>query len=186
MCARYSVAPVEFNPCMGSVELASEVLAQAGCPWTAAPDASWITVTAGSSGSGSATVRFRVGDNWDAPRTGIVQIRWPTPTAGQNLRIFQAGCYYAVTRDAFSFAAAGGSGTFDVVQQSEPYTCGGPTQNGCVWSATSDSSWITITSSMPRFGDDRVGFAVAPNATGASRSGNVTVRGKVVRITQGF
>lgn len=111
-------------------------------------------------------------------------VRWPTPTAGQNLRVSQAGCYYAVTRDTFTFAAGGGSGTFDVVQQSEPYTCGGPMQNACVWTAISDSAWLS-TSTTPRSGDDRVAFTVAPNGTAATRSGTITVRDKVVRITQG-
>lgn len=181
----YSVAPTEFAPCMGSTELASQIATQADCPWTAAPGASWITITAGGSGSGSGTVRFRVADNWDAPRSENVMVRWPTPTAGQNVRVAQAGCYYAVTRDAFAFTASGGTANFDVVQQSEPYTCGGPLQNACVWSATSDSAWITITSSMPRSGDDRVTFTVAPNGTATTRSGTITVRDKVVRITQG-
>ena len=95
-CA-YSVAPVELSACMGSTELASEIVTQGGCPWTAEAGASWITMTAGASGTGPGTVRFRLSDNWDAPRNAVVMVRWPTPTAGQNLRIAQAGCYYSVT-----------------------------------------------------------------------------------------
>ena len=41
--------------------------------------------------------------------------------------------------------ASGGSGAFDVVQQSEPYTCGGPLQNACMWTARSDVPWIVVT-----------------------------------------
>jgi len=181
----YSVTPVEFAPCMGATELTSQIVTAAGCSWSVTSDSSWLTVTSGSTGAGSGSVRFRVTDNWAPPRTGLVMVRWPTPTAGQNLRVAQAGCYYAVSRDTFSIGASGGSANFDVIQQSEPYTCGGPLQNACMWSAVSDSSWITVTSSMPRFGDDRVSFTVAPNATGAARSGTITVRDKVVRITQG-
>ncbi len=182
---QYSVSPVAFAPCMTAPDMTSQIATAAGCPWTAAPGASWISITGGSSGSGPGTVTFRVENNWDPPRSGVVMVRWPTPTAGQNLQVAQAGCHYAVSRDTIAVPAAGGTVTFDVIQQSEPYTCGGPLQNACVWSAVSDSAWITVTSSMPRTGDDPVSLAVAPNGTGASRSGTVTVRDKSVRITQG-
>ncbi len=99
-------------------------------------------------------------------------IRWPTPTAGQNLQVSQAGCHYGVSRDSLTFTAAGGTSTFDVVQQSEPYTCGGPLQNACVWTAVADSAWITVTGSMPRVGDDRVTVVVAPNSTGTAPYGH--------------
>lgn len=181
---QYSVAPVDFSPCMRSVELSSQVTAQSACTWTAEPGASWITISSGHSGSGSGTVRFKVSDNYDAPRSGVVMVRWPAMTAGQNLRIAQAGCYYAVSRDTFSFAAAGGTDRFDVITFSDPNTCGGATQDACVWTAQSSVSWITVTSSMPRSGDNPVSFGVAPNETTTSRTGTITVRNKTVRITQ--
>jgi hypothetical protein len=113
-----------------------------------------------------------------------VRVRWPTPTAGQNVRVSQAGCAYAVSKTAMDFGASGGQGTFDVIQQSTPYTCGGPLQNACIWSAVSDVPWIVITSSMPRAGDDRVGFTVAPNDSPSPRTSRITVRDKVVVVTQ--
>ena len=104
---------------------------------------------------------------------------------GQNVRIAQAGCRYAVSKTAIGFAAVGGSGTFDVIQQSDPTECGGATQDRCVWSATADVPWITITSSMPRSGDNPVAFTVVANAGADARVGTITVRDKVVLITQG-
>jgi hypothetical protein len=180
----YSVSPVEFTPCMSvGYELTATVTARVGCTWTAEPDASWITMTGPRSGNGSGVVRFRVSDNWDLPRQSVVKVRWPTVTAGQNLQVRQAGCRYAVSTTAISVAAAGGTGRFDVIQQSEPLTCGGPLQDACLWTAVAGVPWITITTSMPQVGDDPVSFTVAPN-TGAARSGTITVRGLVVRITQ--
>lgn len=111
-------------------------------------------------------------------------VRWPTPTAGQNLRIAQAGCRYAVSQSAFSFTAAGGTGTFSVIQQSDPTECGGATQDRCVWTAESQVPWITITLSMPRSGDNPVAFSVAPNGDTAPRTGTIVVRDKAVTITQ--
>jgi hypothetical protein len=172
------------RPCMPGGSVTATVTTQAFCPWTATPNASWLTVPTGATGNGSGSVTITFSDNYDAPREGVVMVRWPTPTAGQNIHVAQAGCLYAVSRNAFSFAATGGAGTFDVIQQSEPNTCGGPTQDRCVWTARSDVPWITITSSMPRSGDNPVAFVVAGNDSSAARVGRITVRDKVVVITQ--
>ena len=104
--------------------------------------------------------------------------------AGQNIQVAQAGCFYAVSPNAFSFASAGGTGSFDVFQQSDPIVCGGATQDRCVWAAVSDVSWITVTSSMPRAGDNPVAFTVSPNPGSAVRIGRILVRDQVVVITQ--
>ena len=181
---QYSVGPVDFNPCMPAGSISATVTAPAGCTWTASSNASWLSVVSGASGSGGGAITMQFGENYDAPRDGIVMVRWPTPTAGQNIRIAQAGCTYAVSQSSFSFASAGGAGAFNVIQQSVPNTCGGATQDRCIWSAISDVPWITVSGSMPRAGDDRVTFTVAANTTGAPRTGRVTVRGHVVTINQ--
>jgi Viral BACON domain/Putative binding domain, N-terminal len=180
----YSVTPVEFTPCMSAPVLTATVTTQAGCSWTVEPDASWITVTNGGDRTGPGVISFKPSDNWAAPRHGVIKVRWPTITAGQNLQIQQAGCLYAVSTPTVSIPAAGGAGRFDVLQQSEPYTCGGPTQNACMWSAQSDSPWITVTTSMPQFGDNPVSFSVAPNDGTVERTGRISVRDQVVLVTQ--
>ena len=181
---QYSVAPVDVNLCMAGGTVTTTVTTQPNCTWTASVDASWLNVTNGSSGTGTGVVTVAVPDNYDAPRGGTVLVRWPTPTLGQNVRIAQAGCRYAVSKSAIAFAAAGGTGTFDVIQQSDPTECGGATQDRCVWSAAANVPWITITSSMPRFGDNPVSFVVSSNAGTDARVGTITVRDKVVLITQ--
>jgi hypothetical protein len=124
-----------------------------------------------------------VSDNWDAPRDGVVMVRWPTPTAGQNLRVSQAGCLYAVSPSAISIGTAGGSDFIYVYQSSVPNSCGGPTQDACLWTAQADVPWITIPRSTGR-GDDRFSFTVAANTTGSARTGRITVRDKTVVISQ--
>jgi len=181
---QYSVTPVDVRPCMPGGSVNATITTQAACPWTAASNASWLTVSNGAAGSGSGTVTMTFGDNYDAPRQGIIMVRWPTPTAGQNILVSQAGCRYGVSRSAFTFAAAGGTDTFDVIQESDPNTCGGATQDRCVWTAQSTVPWITVTTSMPRAGDNPVAFAVAANDSAAPRVGNITVRDKLVAITQ--
>lgn len=180
----YSVTPVAFTPCMTAVQMTAMVTTQATCSWTAAPASSWITLIEGQSGTGSGLVSFVVSENYDAPRQGVVEVRWPTATAGQNLHVLQAGCYYGVSTSTISVAAPGGPGYFEVVQQSDPMICGGATQDACLWTATAHASWISITTPMPQRGDTRVNFVVAPNTTGAPRIGTIVVRDKVVTITQ--
>ena len=181
---QYSVAPVDLSSCMPAGSLTATVTTQAGCSWTVAPSASWITLPSGSSGTGSGVITIAFSENYDAPRDGVAMVRWPTPTAGQNIRLAQAGCVYAVSRSSFSVAATATSGTFDVLQESLPNTCGGATQDRCIWSAVSDVPWITVTSAMPRAGDNPVNFIVAANDSSVPRVGRITVRDKTVTITQ--
>jgi hypothetical protein len=180
----YSLTPVTLNVCMPNGTVQATLTTQASCPWTAAADRPWIALPGSESGSGSAVLSMTYTDNFDAPRDGMVMVRWPTPTAGQNIRLSQAGCTYGVSRTDMSFPSAGGTGTFDVVQQSIPIECGGATQDRCQWTAQSTVPWIVITSSMPRTGDNPVAFTVAANDTAQARTGQITVRDRTVTINQ--
>lgn len=180
----YAVTPVAFQPCMPSGTLNATMTTQASCSWTVNSGAPWLGLASAASGTGSGTISIAYSDNYDAPRTGAVMVRWPTPTAGQNIHVAQAGCLYAVSRTDIAVAAAGGSATFDVFQQSDPNTCGGATQDRCIWSAVSDVPWIAIGGSMPRSGDNPVTFTVTANDAASARVGRITVRDKVVVVTQ--
>jgi hypothetical protein len=180
----FRVSPVLLNACMAvPYELSVSVATAESCGWTVTSDTPWIALGGASSRSGPGEIRFRIGDNYDAPRLGVVKVRWDTPTAGQNVQVSQAGCRYAVSTPVMNVPAAGGTHTFDVYQQSDPLECGGPLQNGCVWTAATGAAWIAIISPMPRKGDDQVSFGVAPNP-GAARSATINVRDKTVLVLQ--
>jgi hypothetical protein len=181
---QYVAAPAAVATCMPATEMAVTLSTAPGCSWTAAPTAPWIALTAGSSGRGPNTIRFGVSENWDAPRTAGVTIRDVLAGPVAEVQVSQAGCRYWVSQAAFDVGSAGGTQTFDVLQQSEPTFCGGPRQNACRWSAESGAAWITILTPMPRQGDDRVSFSVAPNTGGPTRAGTITVRDQEVAITQ--
>ena len=180
----YSVAPVNVNACMPGGSFTAMVTTQADCPWTAAVDASWLAIRTGASGSGSGLITVEYPDNYDAPRAGTVLVRWPTLTQGQNVHLSQAGCRYAVTKTTVALPAGGGTGSFDVLQQSDPTSCGGATQDRCLWTAVASEPWIIVTGSMPRSGDSPVAFSVGPNPSSTPRSGTITVRDKTVLVTQ--
>lgn len=60
------------------------VTAPAGCGWAAVSNNSWITVTGGSSGSGSGTVTYSVARGWKKPRVGTMTIGGQTFTVSQD------------------------------------------------------------------------------------------------------
>ncbi|HEY6339878.1 MAG TPA: SBBP repeat-containing protein [Bryobacteraceae bacterium] len=70
-------------------------------------------------------------------------------------------------------SAAGGSGNITITTTPE-----------CGWNATSNSAWITLTSSTSGQGDGSVSYSVAAN-TGATRSGTLTIAGNTITIAQG-
>ena len=63
------------------------VNAGASCNWTAVSNATWITITSGSSGSGNGTVGYTVASDPGALRTGTISI------AGQIFTVTQAGIF---------------------------------------------------------------------------------------------
>jgi hypothetical protein len=180
----YTVTPVELTTCMPAGSVMTRIETTASCPWTVTSNASWIALTSAESGSGSAEISLQYTSNYQAPREGFVLIRWPTETAGQNVIVQQAGCTYSTTTSAIAITAAGGTSSFGVLQQSLPTSCGGPLQDGCIWTATSTVPWITVTGSMPRSGDNPVSFTVAPNSSPDPRTGTIVVQERVVEITQ--
>lgn len=143
----------------------------AGCAWSAASNASWMTVTSGS-GIGSGTATFAVNANTGtSPRTGTMTV------AGLPFTVTQAAtstCSYAVAPGSQSVAAVGGAATFTVA--SPP---------GCGWSVSEQSSWISITSGATGAGNGTVTFAIAPNTGTQTRSAEVTMAGRWVTLVQG-
>ncbi|HUQ91836.1 MAG TPA: M12 family metallo-peptidase, partial [Bryobacteraceae bacterium] len=82
------------------------------------------------------------------------------------------GCFYSISPGSGIYGVAGGSGTISV-------TAG----TGCAWTATTASSWITVTSGASGSGNGSVGYSVASN-TGASRTGSISIGGQTFAISQ--
>ena len=84
------------------------------------------------------------------------------------------GCTFSINPASQAVAAGGGVGSITV----------GASSSTCAWTATSAVSWITITSGGAGTGNGTVGFAVAPNTTGASRTGTLSVAGLTFTVSQ--
>lgn len=81
----YAVSPTGVSAASGGGNFSVAVSTGTGCTWTAVSNSSFITINAGSSGTGSGTVAFTVGTNGSSNRTGTLTI------AGQTVTVSQAG-----------------------------------------------------------------------------------------------
>ncbi|HMV85793.1 MAG TPA: putative Ig domain-containing protein, partial [Blastocatellia bacterium] len=55
---------------------------------------------------------------------------------------------------------------------------------GCGWTASSNVNWITVNGSAGGIDSGQVTFTTAANASGAQRTGTLTIAGKTVTVTQ--
>jgi hypothetical protein len=72
------------------------IIATAGCPWTAVSNNTWIQITAGASGSGNGTVNYRVASS-TAARTGTMTIAGKTFTVNQGVMAASAPLAFTAT-----------------------------------------------------------------------------------------
>jgi Putative binding domain, N-terminal/Viral BACON domain len=148
-----------------------DVLAPAGCTWTATPDpaAPWLRITAGASGNGNGRVEFVADPNPGGARSARLTIGGQTFTVNQG-----AACSFALSANSTSVPNTGGSGAVDVIAPA-----------GCAWTATSDPSvpWVRITAGASGSGNGRVEFAVEANG-GAARSTSLTIASLPFAIQQ--
>jgi hypothetical protein len=82
-------------------------------------------------------------------------------------------CTYSIFPTSQSFSSAGGSGSVNVTAPS-----------GCPWTATSNASWITITSGSSGNGNGTVNYSVASNPSTTPRIGTMTIAGQTFTVTQ--
>jgi len=87
----YTVAPTtQIIPAAGGTGNIA-ITTASGCSWTATTSAGWISIAAGSAGSGSGTVAYTVAATATPPRTGTLTV------AGQTVTVTQASVPTAPT-----------------------------------------------------------------------------------------
>ena len=166
---------ISLQPTSTSVPAAGgtgTVTVTATCPWTANSLASWITLTAPASGSGNGAVGFSVAANTTTTaRSGTLNI------GGQTFTVNQAGatqtCTVTINPTSQSVPAAGATGISITVTAPA----------GCARPATSNATWITVTSGATGSGNGTVTLNVAAN-TGTARAGTVTIGGQTFTANQ--
>lgn len=145
------------------------------CGWSAASNASWISVTSGPNGVGDGTVSFSVTANpFTVPRTGNIQVG--NDFSSTPFTVNQAGaCIYSFSEGPkIVVPSAGASSTVQVY-----------TGTDCVWSAVPAESWLTITSGASGTGSGAFAWNAAANTTGLDRTGTIQVGNQTLTFVDG-
>ena len=148
----------------------STVTAPPACAWDAESNVAWIAVLNAGPGKGSGKVTFIVATNSSGnTRTGTLTI------AERVFTVTQAGfgCQYSASPSSQAFEPTGGSGSSMVT-----------TAPACPWEASSNASWISITSGGSGSGPGNVAFTVAPNTGSTARTGTLTIAATTFTVTQ--
>jgi uncharacterized repeat protein (TIGR03803 family) len=142
------------------------------CAWTAVSNDSFITITAGTNGTGNGKVSFTVAGNTNTTaQIGTLTI------AGESVTVTQApgGCTFRLSPKNEKLLAKGGAKTVRVT----------PNLSDCAWTAVSNSGFITITSGSTNIlGKGTVSFNVGTNETSNILTGSMTIAGQTYTVIQ--
>jgi hypothetical protein len=164
----YSINPTQRNVSKGAQGNSGiAVSTQSTCGWTATSNATWITITGGTPHTGNGTATYTVAANSGPARSGTITIAGLTFTVNQD-----SGCTYAVSPTRVVLPKKAGTASLTVV-----------TAGGCTWSATTTTSWITISNGTNRSGNGVFDFAVTANP-GGKRTGKIFVATETVDVEQ--
>ena len=147
----------------------------AGCRWSATSNAAWISITNGASGTSSGNVSFSVAANPSTtPRRGTISVGNSSTTG--TFTVQQAGvCTYSLSAGpTLALQASGGT-----------YTVSVSTQNNCVWSAVSNSNWLTISAGASGTGSGSFSFTASPNSGSSDLTGIITVMSQTLTVIVG-
>jgi hypothetical protein len=165
------VTPASVDAPAGGAHPLVSVATDAGCAWSAASEAAWITVVEGSSGNGSGSVRLAIAANQGEARSGRAVI------AGQPFVVQQAGttptqCTYSLKPTYYN----AGAGPDDVrVQVAAP--------QGCGWAASGEPPWVTLAEGRTGAGNGMVRLFLAANGA-EPRAATLTIAGQPFALTQ--
>ena len=149
----------------------TNVTAGTGCPWSAASNNTWLSVTSGANGSGNGTVSLRATANpntWG--RSGTLTIATHTFTVSQA----GSACTYSLNPTSRNIGSTAASTTTGVT-----------TGAGCVWTAVSNATgWLRISGNATGTGSGTVSLTATANTTAQARVGTVAISGQTFTVTQ--
>jgi hypothetical protein len=155
------------------------VTLDASCQWSASSSASWLVITSGASGTGSGTVAFNAGANSSGARTATLTIAGATYTVSQAAAP-APGPACSVTLDKTSILVGGPEANWTIVVTAPDSTC--------TWTASSDSTWLvvrsTLPTAMPVSGSGSARVRATINTGGVRRVGHFIINGVVYTVTQ--
>ena len=155
------------------------ILGSPGCGWVASSDAQWID-THPASGATNQTVFVEVYPNLGATRAATVKVKgyYNLQPTGTEFSIIvtqpMLTCSYSFDKTSSNFGNGNGFGYLQVTASA----------SSCPRNATSNASWLTLTSGTEANGSGPVGFSVAPNP-GPVRTGKISLGNATFTVTQG-
>jgi hypothetical protein len=151
----YAISPASATVSGAASSVSVSVVSGTGCPWSVVNNSSFLSVAAGSTGSGNGTVTLAVAHNTTtAARSGTATI------GGQTFTVTQGTLpSMTIDRAALNFGAVhtGTSLSSQTPAQSVRLTQTG-TQNAVTWTAVSNVPWLTVT---PASGTGAASLSVA-------------------------
>jgi hypothetical protein len=128
-------------------------------------------------GGGGTNSRIPSGSSFfTLPTTGSyligVSSRGDEDTGHYTLSLTQ-NCVFTLRPTSASFSASGGIGLVTVVRSAD-----------CGWTAMSNDSWITVTSSRGGISAGLVYYSVAPNPSPFARTGTMAIAGQTFTVVQ--
>lgn len=163
----YSVSPTSVTISAAGGTATVTVTTSVDCAWTTSSSSPNATVSP-SSGSGNGTVTITAPANNGGARSTPVII------AGKVVAVNQlSGCVYSFNPTSVNFIPEGGNANVMVVAGST-----------CSWIAVSNASWISVTGGASGAGNGFVQYLVAPNPSGQSRNGTITIAGEIFTVNQ--
>ena len=199
---RFDVSPSsrELGPDGG--EISFSVTATDGCTWSARSNDAWIANPTPAAGQGSGTVRLTVAANGGGSRNGTVTIGGltvgvtqtalgappappapapPAPPPGPPSPNPPAPAP-PVPPPSCSVALSPANTTAVASGERVAATVSAP--GGCPWTAKSNVAWLTVVEGETGTGNVTVRVAVGANASGAPRTGTVTIGGQTFTVRQ--
>ena len=101
----YSISPTGVSVGASGASGSITVTTQSGCAWTATSAASWMSITAGSSGTGNGTVKYSIAAN-----TGTSSRTAASTIAGISFTATQAGVQALPSTKTYTITASAGTG----------------------------------------------------------------------------
>ena len=169
---RYDVGPSSHRVGIEGGAASIRISTDNECTWTAAADVSWISLASSAAGSGNGTVSFTVAPNQGEARSGTIGVANQRSSVTQ-VGVSVEGCDPTFSPTSQNLGAAGGAGIRVSVTAASP----------CQWVASSNATWISITSGAIATGNGTVVFSVAAN-TGPARTGTLTIAERTFTVTQ--
>jgi hypothetical protein len=137
--------------------------------WSAAADASWISLAAEPAGQGDASIPYSVAPNpVPAARSGTITV------GSEKVQLSQAAapCTFRLSKPSDSIDAGGGRLSVEL-----------NTLTGCSWSAASDAAWLTIVGGTSGTASGTITVEAGANS-GEARVAHVNAGGQTYTVAQ--